>query len=154
MSETSDQLNRSMFTIFCDDVRQEASGKLSFVGSYLQSMLVLEFPVQLPKFCAVMTVRTPVSQPFRTLLFKIVVDDKTVVELPIPESALSVPPGDDLNADLTYSFVAVAELSPFSINNPCIVKARAVADGVEIKGGTLPVHKGTIPVLVTRPSQT
>jgi hypothetical protein len=39
------------YTIFCDDIRQEVGGKISFVGVYSGTMFVHgEFPVTLPKF--------------------------------------------------------------------------------------------------------
>ena len=39
------------YTIFCDDIRREADGKMIFVGVYIGQMLVnIPFPVTLPKF--------------------------------------------------------------------------------------------------------
>jgi hypothetical protein len=39
------------YTIFCDDIRQEVGGKISFVGVYSGTIFVHgEFPVTLPKF--------------------------------------------------------------------------------------------------------
>jgi hypothetical protein len=39
------------YTIFCDDIRQEVGGKLSFMGAYSGTMIVhLPFPAQLPTF--------------------------------------------------------------------------------------------------------
>lgn len=44
---------------FCDDIRQEVSGKVSLIGTYGSHMYVDGFPVRLPKLCvnfsAVMT---------------------------------------------------------------------------------------------------
>jgi hypothetical protein len=38
--------------IFCDDIRMEIGGKLTFVGCYINDMYVhSSFPVVLPKFC-------------------------------------------------------------------------------------------------------
>jgi hypothetical protein len=39
------------YTIFCDDIRQEADGKLSFIGAYPGVMIVhVPFPAPLPTF--------------------------------------------------------------------------------------------------------
>jgi len=39
------------YTIFCDDIRQEVGGKITFVGVYSGTMFIHgEFPVTLPKF--------------------------------------------------------------------------------------------------------
>src|ERR1700730_10196073 len=38
-------------TLFCDDIRAEADGKMMFIGVYLDQMFVhSDFPVTLPKF--------------------------------------------------------------------------------------------------------
>jgi hypothetical protein len=39
------------FTIFCDDIREETSGKISFIGAYDTAMVIhVAFPATLPKF--------------------------------------------------------------------------------------------------------
>ncbi|CAA6604234.1 conserved hypothetical protein [Rhodospirillaceae bacterium LM-1] len=39
------------FTVFCDDIRTEADGKISYIGSYPSDMIIHgEFPAILPKF--------------------------------------------------------------------------------------------------------
>lgn len=39
------------FTLFCDDIRQEVDGKLTYIGVYSADMVVhVPFPVTLPKF--------------------------------------------------------------------------------------------------------
>jgi hypothetical protein len=39
------------FTIFCDDIREEIGGKISFIGAYDAVMLIhTVFPIALPKF--------------------------------------------------------------------------------------------------------
>jgi hypothetical protein len=40
------------YTIFCDDIREEVSGKISYMGIYRSSLIVNgKLPVTLPKFC-------------------------------------------------------------------------------------------------------
>jgi hypothetical protein len=46
-------------SIFCDDIRQEVGGKLSFMGVYYGAMYVPQFPIQLPKFCVNVTFYEP-----------------------------------------------------------------------------------------------
>src|SRR5262249_34042823 len=44
------------YTIFCDDIRQEVGGKISFVGVYSDTIFIHgEFPVTLPKFAFVIS---------------------------------------------------------------------------------------------------
>ena len=44
-------MNRQVFTTFCDDIRQEIGGKLSYMGVYSSDLYVGGFPITLPKFC-------------------------------------------------------------------------------------------------------
>src|ERR1700730_6660205 len=46
-------------SIFCDDIRQEIGGKLSFMGVYYGAMYVPQFPINLPKFCVNVTFYEP-----------------------------------------------------------------------------------------------
>ena len=45
-------MRRYGYSIFCDDIRSEAGGKLSFIGCYNAVMMTTQrFPLVLPKFC-------------------------------------------------------------------------------------------------------
>jgi hypothetical protein len=51
------------YTLFCDDVRQEKSGKMIHIGVYGRDLLTYgDFPVALPKFCFVVSVVVPVEK--------------------------------------------------------------------------------------------
>lgn len=48
------------YTIFCDDIRQEADGKIALMGVYGPDMNVPQFPFLLPFFCfAVRYIESP-----------------------------------------------------------------------------------------------
>ncbi|HVU31398.1 MAG TPA: hypothetical protein VHE36_13455 [Sphingomicrobium sp.] len=48
----------SGYTIFCDDIRQEYNGKLTFVGAYADTLIINgPLPALLPKFCAMIVYR-------------------------------------------------------------------------------------------------
>ncbi len=42
-------------TIFCDDIRQEVGGKISFMGTYRSYIYFPSFPMDIPKFCLFVT---------------------------------------------------------------------------------------------------
>ena len=50
------------FTLFCDDLRQEAGGKLSAMGIYQGVMAIPADAVWLPKLVAWSVCKLPVSQ--------------------------------------------------------------------------------------------
>lgn len=53
-------MERYGYCIFCDDIRNEPGGKLSFIGCYNAVMFVgREFPLALPKFCVHFYVFSP-----------------------------------------------------------------------------------------------
>jgi hypothetical protein len=73
-------MNRHVQTIFCDDIRHELGGKLSYIGVYSGHLFVPAFPVILPKLCLALSVITPASQPFRKLELRIFKDDEQLAE--------------------------------------------------------------------------
>jgi hypothetical protein len=80
---------RFIHTLYCDDVRQEVGGKMTFVGAY-QRQMQAEQPGELilPKLCIVITAQTPHEQPFKKLKIKLLRDDDVLqeVELPVEEN--------------------------------------------------------------------
>jgi hypothetical protein len=48
-------------TIFCDDIRQEVGGKLSYMGVYYGAVYVPSFPISIPKFAVSVTFYEPIE---------------------------------------------------------------------------------------------
>lgn len=76
---------RFIHTLYCDDVRQEVGGKMTFVGAY-QNQMLAETPGELilPKLCIVLTAQTPHDQPFQRLRVKLFRDEVVLQDLEIP----------------------------------------------------------------------
>ncbi|QYF95588.1 hypothetical protein KY495_10800 [Massilia sp. PAMC28688] len=76
---------RFIHTLYCDDVRQEVGGKMTFVGAY-QSQMLAEQPgeLTLPKLCIVLTAQTPHEQPFQKMLIKLFRDDEILQQMDVP----------------------------------------------------------------------
>ena len=132
--------DRFMWTLFCDDVRQEAGGKLAYMGIYGIDLLVPNYPAHLLKLCAVMTVRTMATRPPKSVIFKLLRDEELIYEHAIDPTALenvaaAVPKDDAKNRHITLG--AVAQLVNVTITERSVIKARAVVDGEELPGGTL-----------------
>jgi hypothetical protein len=95
---------RFIHTLYCDDVRHEVGGKMTFVGAY-QGQMVAEQPgeLMLPKLCIVLTAQTPHSQPFQRLNVKLFRDDEVLQEMELPIQTLhlkDVANGRPLNFDV------------------------------------------------------
>lgn len=95
---------RFIHTLYCDDVRQEVGGKMTFVGAY-QSQMLSEQPgdLMLPKLCIVLTAQTPHDQPFQKMLIKLFRDDEILQQMDVPvldQSPVNVSGGRPANFDV------------------------------------------------------
>jgi hypothetical protein len=132
--------DRFMFTTFCDDVRQEAGGKLSYMGIYAANLLVPAYPAHLPKLCAVMTVRTSANRPPKSVVLKLLRDDEVIYEHAFDAKTLKQLVAAQPKKGVEHRHItlgAVAQISNVKISERCLLKARAVVDGEELRGGTL-----------------
>lgn len=140
--------NRFMTTVMCDDVRREEGNKLSYMGIYGANLVVKNFPHTLPKLCFVMSVLCPGDEdPPKSLTFRLLNDDETIAELVLPEAALertrTAALADDGRDSKRIVLGTVIQLFPFQLAGPCTLKARALCDGEELKGGSWPIVKAT-----------
>lgn len=130
-----------MHALLCDDVRREEGGKLSIMGIYNRDLLLLAFPATLPKLCLVMSVFLPGDwkQP-ESLTFRLMIDDLLVNEVAIDDEVLAQ--FEKFKAELTeplesqrMTYTTVMQLAPVHFGSACEIKARAICDGQEFKGG-------------------
>jgi hypothetical protein len=143
-------MERYGYSIFCDEIRNEVGGKLSFVGCYNAIMFAAsKFPVTLPKFCIHFHVFSPVTQPYESVRSRCYVPGRSD---PIAEEAIEVPKLED-QMDLLASLpkdggsmpciVVAASLvfTPFEIPEPGLIQVRALINGGpgELQLGSLTV---------------
>ena len=143
-------MERYGYSIFCDEIRNEVGGKLSFVGCYNAVMFTAQaFPVTLPKFCIHLHVFSPVTQPYESFLSRCYVPGRAD---PAAEEAIAVPSLQDqmgLLAELPKNggaapcIVVAASLvfTPFEIPEPGVIRIRALINGGpgELQVGSLTV---------------
>jgi hypothetical protein len=126
--------------IFCDDIREERSGKLLIIGMYTGQLVATvpagqaAQPVLLPTFAAVVTYNTPLSAPIPTsVIFKLYnTDDSVIAEsggIVAPEAIARVRNTDPEAIYLTIG--ARFQFSPVLIPRPGLIKLRVVVDGDE-----------------------
>jgi hypothetical protein len=144
---------RSVHSIFCDDIRQEVGNKLSYMGIYTGQMFVPALPLTLPKLCVVMHAITLATNPFKQIKFRLLKNDELIAEAdvnasdaPLPQTPLLPWPGDDLKMMVQQVF----QIYPFLLAEPCVLRARAIAeDDVELKGGSLIIAVAPPPEALT-----
>ncbi|MCR4303837.1 MAG: hypothetical protein NUV63_06370 [Gallionella sp.] len=129
---------RFLTAIFCDDIRQEIGGKLSFMGCYQGELIVPMAPVALPKLCLYATIWTPKDRPFKSLMLRVVQDDdKELARLEIPEVGLAEV-SLILDETATRKTVSTAIVfSPFAIEKPTSLRLMATTEEGEIIGPRL-----------------
>jgi hypothetical protein len=147
-------MNRHVQTIFCDDIRHELGGKLSYIGVYSGHLFVPTFPVTLPKLCLSLSVITPASQPFQKLELRIFKDDEQIAEGILEEVQLSEiieataeGNGNFATEERVQVLNSLFMFSPFQIDGPCRLRVRAVTESEELKGLALSVAQATADML-------
>ncbi|MEJ5207462.1 hypothetical protein [Denitratimonas sp. CY0512] len=137
------------YAIYCDDIRQEISGKVTLVGTYTGSLLVRSFPVTLPKLCLALNVVTPVEGSFGDLKIRI-----THNEVVIAEGGMTAPDlhaafaatrncGDDNPSNDGRQLLAGFHFifSPIRLEEPGRIRVHVEAGGEEFKANALRIEQ-------------
>jgi hypothetical protein len=130
-------MDRHGYSIFCDDIRNEVGGKLSFIGCYNAVMFVsTPFPLRLPKFCIHFHIVSPASKPYSSILIRCYTPGR---DGPILEEPVDIPPIEDQQELVSASdhgsaprFIVAGGsliLAPLQIDSPGLIRVRALVDG-------------------------
>jgi hypothetical protein len=141
-------------TLFCDDIRQEASGKITFVGVYTDRMVVHgDFPLILPKFALWIQYnqrRTSVLTPVEFAIFLPGDKDEPSLIVQVPEEGVQraienanrTANAEPEQQEANPVFVDVGNhtvFSPFVISEPGIIMVRAIREDKLVRLGALRV---------------
>jgi len=126
-------MDRHIQTIFCDDVRHELGGKLSYMGAYNGVLFVPAFPVTLPKLCLVINVLTPAEKPFAKLVLRVLTNEEVLIEEDFDETQYTVRETEDR----LLIFPSIFVFSPCQLDGPCILRVCAETEEGELKGPSL-----------------
>ncbi|HVK51284.1 MAG TPA: hypothetical protein VM469_06060 [Pseudoxanthomonas sp.] len=135
---------RQAVAIFCDDVRQEVNGKLSFMGCYAGVMEVASFPLIAPKLVVFVRASTMASKPFKRLTVRVLNGDELVGEGDVPSGAIAkgaqrrkgVTAEEQLDLEVHVHLV----FAPLSIMHPCTLRAYVETEDGEMSAGRLVVR--------------
>jgi hypothetical protein len=131
-------MTRRGYSIFCDDIRNEVGGKLSFIGCYNAVMFVpSQFPCLLPKFCVHFFMLSRATEPFKSIIARCYVPE---VSRPVLEEAIDVPQvseqvelvaklGNAVRAPRYLAASASLIFAPLELRAPGLIRVRAVVDG-------------------------
>lgn len=136
-------------TIFCDDIRQEITGKITLVGVYSSVMFVAEMPTVLPKFCCWVNYRDDPREDCPPADLRIIYeteDEEVVVaqaQWEYPTEFDLPPAGED--GFLMREFRMFFELSAFAIKQPGKLKVRMFRGDDEVRIGIMHVKLAPTP---------
>lgn len=149
-------ITRHVETLFCDDIRHEMGGKLSFIGVYSGGLFVPAFPVTLAKLCLSVKIVTPADEPLRSLKLRVLKDEDVLQEIVVDEAQLAA--ASDSTEDITEEpgnerihvtqFMLV--FSPILFDGPCILGVRAQTGEGEYRGMALRVDQAPPPTELVR----
>lgn len=134
----------SISVLYCDDIRQELGGKLSYMGVYHQRLLLEALPAVLPKLCVRVQVSVPAAEVnFDKVTIRILHDDDVVgegvFEYSDENDAESSETGDDSHKVITLK--SHFAFSPFVINSPSVLKIRVLINDEEYRGASLDIAR-------------
>ncbi|WP_158808180.1 hypothetical protein [Beijerinckia sp. L45] len=143
-------MERFGHSIFCDDIRNEAGGKLSFLGCYNGTMFVpATFPYMLPRFCVHVQIFSQAALLYKSLVVRCYAPGDTVlVEEPIQppqvDEQMELVAHMSAEYDAPRYIVAGTSLifSPLRIDGPGLLRVRAIVDGDrrELRLGSLRIE--------------
>jgi hypothetical protein len=144
-------MDRYGYSIFCDDIRNEAGGKLSFIGCYNGVIFISEpFPLVLPKLCVHVHILSPASRPFRSINVRCYLpgDNKPFSEEPIetPEyrdqTELVAHLKTDTGAPLFIVAASSLIFAPLKLRGSGLLRVRAlIDDDHELRLGSLRIEQ-------------
>jgi hypothetical protein len=147
-------------TIFCDDIRDEVTGKKTYVGVYLDEMVLHgPYPAIIPQFAIAITYLEPLSEPVKPVSIKVFVPGPSdlgdvAVDIELPESrANSI---DEAARDPLAEYRAHIlhfKISPFVVANEGYVKVRAYIGDQECRLGAMKIRQVTDEEIALYPAQ-
>ena len=133
---------RYLEVMYCDDIREEAGNKFSYMGVYAGELTVPSAPVWLPKLCIAVKAITDIGDPFETLEVRIVKvkgDDETELlstgSVPLPAKL----PGLDNDSIRLVAQVTIM-LAPFQIDKETMLRVKATTEREELRGMALRIR--------------
>src|ERR1700753_1683559 len=146
-------MDRYGYSIFCDDIRNEAGGKLGYMCCYNAVIFTSpQFPLVLPKLCVHTHIFSPATRPFGSIAVRCYLpgDETPFCEEPIetPEQHSQNKLVANLKTDTGAPLFIVAATSliftPLELRSAGLMRIRAVIDaGQDIRLGSLRIERAS-----------
>ena len=131
------------YTIFCDDIRQEARGKFSHMGIYRGNLVVNELlPFTLRQLAFVVHYFERPGESTEPVTLKIFIPggpEPIQAELPVVEARAGAPESSTSDSDPLIGVIAHVLIAPIELKTEDLIRVRAYRGDLEIRLGTLSV---------------
>ena len=147
---------RYVTAIYCDDIRQEVGGKISYMGCYQSEIIVQTAPVILPKLCVFASVYTPKDRLFKSLIFRVIQDDDIeLARIEVPEKGLTeINNHQTIDESATRKSINTAIVfSPFAIEKPTMLRLLVITEEGEITGPRILIKVDATQVPTVQPAK-
>lgn len=138
--------SRFAYAQFFDDVRQEISGKITYVGGYNTTMIVAQIPAMLHKLCAQIVVVTPIDNPMKSLVLRAKLNGEQIGELAYEPANLN-PRTRDENTPPEPTRILVSGImtfQPLIIDEPGMLRIEAETESEIIHAGSLYIRANNV----------
>jgi hypothetical protein len=132
-----------LHALYCDDIRHEVGGKVTYVGTYGPDMFVPEFPFVVPKLCVALFMSMPWELEARKLVARVSLDGDLIADFDadiesVVTRQLSDPciGPDDAARQIVTTYFSVTGLQ---IKAPGKIKTLVRVDDDEIRGPALKI---------------
>ena len=135
-------MNRYAHAIFCDDIRQEVSGKTTMVGIYTGQLVASEIPCVLPKICIALSLVTPIGRNFEEIIVTGNFNDVEIFKMGLSKHQIEEIMAQAPDMAVPTSFFTVqlmAILSPFQVEKAGKLILSVLADGEKLECGGLEI---------------
>lgn len=141
MGEGKFEMIRRATSIFCEDIRYERDGRLSYMGVYPGVVWVPETPYLVPKLCLILRVMASREKPIQTLIGKIHFNDDLLSEATFSSADVPalfeerVSPASEEPADVerVVTTQCLVVFSPLRIPSEGVLRVSAFADDEQLK---------------------
>ena len=136
---------RQVSVMYCDDIRQEVTGKNIFIGCYSRDMLVSRFPFTIEKLFCFFTLRLPIDDDAKTLDFCLKINDVIVSKIndvsfdELVSSESDIKLNDDRFAVTEKAISGILNIKGHLLNEPSLITFSVYVDGEELVGQKLRV---------------
>jgi hypothetical protein len=135
----------SGYTIFCDDVRHENTGKQILIGVYNGDLVVESLPALLPVFNFVIHYRERKGEselPVKIVITVPTPEDQRIFEIDIPREALKqvTPATDAVEGEMLSELNLTSSANGLVLTHIGRIKVRAYRGDDEIRLGTLRIR--------------